>query len=435
MPVSAPVKPIPVVAPAPQAKAPEVKAAPAAQSLISTSVKASLLNPIARILKNKPSDPPRPFEFTVPTPTGLTAEDIEVIKLTAQYTAVNGREFLAGIAAREQRNPQFDFLKPTHMLFSYFTSLVDSYMKILNPTTELLANIQRMAVFDNVLESAVHRWDHVKSEEIRKHKESTQDDEDRIAFQQIDWQDFSIVETIDFPEDELFEMPGILAFGLQDSKAPPTAPGAPAAPRPPPPAPPGSGARQPPLPPAPPGGAGGLLPRMPAPPAPPSVRVSEEDPDIKIVSDYKPRIAGSAGVSSSSSSSSTATMLDPISGRMIPVDQMEEHMRVQLLDPKWREEQKRFQDKQKESGLAAGVSIADSLKLFAKKRGDIFGQSTAAGGENSAAAIAEEEQREQQRYAESVQWDGHTGSVNAVQGQKVNQTASFTARGTPIVIV
>ena len=63
---------------------------------------------------------------------------------------------------------------------------------------------------------------------------------------------------------------------------------------------------------------------------------------------------------------------------------------MQLLDPKWREEQKRFQDKQKETGFAEGSSIADSLRTFAKKRGDIFGQSVAATSENSAQAIARE---------------------------------------------
>lgn len=47
----------------------------------------------------------------------------------------------SGVAMREQRNPQFDFLKPTHMLFSYFTSLVDSYMKVINPSAELLAKV------------------------------------------------------------------------------------------------------------------------------------------------------------------------------------------------------------------------------------------------------------------------------------------------------
>jgi hypothetical protein len=45
-------------------------------------------------------------------------------------------------------------------------------------------------------------------------------------------------------------------------------------------------------------------------------------------------------------------------------------MRVQLLDPKWREQKKRFEDKHKSTGLAAGAAIADSLKEFARRRGD-----------------------------------------------------------------
>lgn len=61
---------------------------------------------------------------------GVSNVDVDVIKLTAQYTAVSGRHFLAGLAQREQRNPQFDFLKPTHLLFSYFTGLVDAYTKV-----------------------------------------------------------------------------------------------------------------------------------------------------------------------------------------------------------------------------------------------------------------------------------------------------------------
>jgi splicing factor 3A subunit 1 len=44
------------------------------------------------------------------------------------------------------------------------------------------------------------------------------------------------------------------------------------------------------------------------------------------------------------------TMIDPISGKAIPVNQMAEHMRVSLLDPKWRTEQQRFQEKQRETG-------------------------------------------------------------------------------------
>lgn len=58
-----------------------------------------------------------------------------------RYTATNGREFLAGLALKEQRNPQYDFLKPTHMLFGYFTTLVDAYARILNPASKNLVRI------------------------------------------------------------------------------------------------------------------------------------------------------------------------------------------------------------------------------------------------------------------------------------------------------
>jgi splicing factor 3A subunit 1 len=93
-------------------------------------VKASLISPIAKLAMTKPSSPPYNFEFILGQPSGISSADLDIIKLTAQYTAVNGREFLGGLAQREQRNPQFDFLKPTHLLFSYFTSLVDAYSKV-----------------------------------------------------------------------------------------------------------------------------------------------------------------------------------------------------------------------------------------------------------------------------------------------------------------
>ena len=47
--------------------------------------------------------------------------------------ARNGRNFLNGLLQREQRNYQFDFLRPTHRLFGYFTKLVEQYTRVLNP--------------------------------------------------------------------------------------------------------------------------------------------------------------------------------------------------------------------------------------------------------------------------------------------------------------
>lgn len=52
------------------------------------------------------------------------------MKLTAQFVARNGRQFLTNLMNREQRNYQFDFLRPQHSLFNYFTKLLEQYTKV-----------------------------------------------------------------------------------------------------------------------------------------------------------------------------------------------------------------------------------------------------------------------------------------------------------------
>jgi splicing factor 3A subunit 1 len=117
---------------------------------------------------------------------------------------------------------------------------------------------------------------------------------------------------------------------------------------------------------------------------------TEDMSDLKVVPNYE-FVPANKRSNGDTGGSSAQMMIDPISGKAIPIDQMTEHMRIQLLDPKWRQQQKVFMDKQKETGYAEGVSIADSLKQFARKRGDIFGQAASGSGPNSAAAIAEQD--------------------------------------------
>jgi splicing factor 3A subunit 1 len=85
---------------------------------------------VAKKIKEKALEPPDEEVFSIKHPPQLSALDQEVMYLTAQYTAVSGKPFLSGLATREQRNPQFDFLKPTHPLFTYFTALVESYAQV-----------------------------------------------------------------------------------------------------------------------------------------------------------------------------------------------------------------------------------------------------------------------------------------------------------------
>jgi len=57
-------------------------------------------------------------------------QDLDLVKLTAQFVARNGKGFLTDLAMKEARNMEFNFLKPTHSMFTFFTALCDAYSKV-----------------------------------------------------------------------------------------------------------------------------------------------------------------------------------------------------------------------------------------------------------------------------------------------------------------
>jgi splicing factor 3A subunit 1 len=69
-------------------------------------------------------------------------DDRDIMKLTALFTARRGHTFLATLSAKEGRNYQFDFLRPTHSLFGYFNRLVEQYSKVLYPNKDMLQQLK-----------------------------------------------------------------------------------------------------------------------------------------------------------------------------------------------------------------------------------------------------------------------------------------------------
>lgn len=88
-----------------------------------------------------PKEPPADFEFIVDAPS-IQPLDIDVIKLTAQFVARNGGPFRTNLMNKESRNPLFDFLKPQHSHFTFFTRLVEQYTKILLPAKDVFTKLQ-----------------------------------------------------------------------------------------------------------------------------------------------------------------------------------------------------------------------------------------------------------------------------------------------------
>jgi len=148
--------------------------------------------------KKKAAKPPAPDQFIVNHPY-IAPMDMDIIKLTAQFVARNGQKFLIGLTQRESRNPQFDFLKPTHALFGYFTSLVDAYTKCLMPNKDEVEKLKRcVASSTEVMDKALARFAWDEQEEAHRQSKEEEDKEEKDQMAMIDWHDFVVVETIEF---------------------------------------------------------------------------------------------------------------------------------------------------------------------------------------------------------------------------------------------
>jgi splicing factor 3A subunit 1 len=89
--------------------------------------------------------PPPANEFLTESPS-LSKQDIDILKLTAQFVARNGTKFMAALSQREHKNYQFDFLRPSHNLYPYFTKLVEQYTRILVPPRNLFSVLEEQAI-------------------------------------------------------------------------------------------------------------------------------------------------------------------------------------------------------------------------------------------------------------------------------------------------
>jgi len=129
--------------------------------------------------------------------------EADVMQHTAQFVAKNGQRFLVGLTEREKHNPLFDFLKPTHSLFPYFTALIDAYSRILDFQDKdydaLLTMIaDKRAVLKACTDIYEYEAEHLQS---RKRKEELEEEE-RAQRAMIDWNDFVVVQTIDFEDSD-----------------------------------------------------------------------------------------------------------------------------------------------------------------------------------------------------------------------------------------
>lgn len=85
---------------------------------------------------------------------------------------------------REQRNFQFDFLRPQHSLFQYFTKLLEQYTKILIPPKDLMGKLRAesapgRACMNLVLDQVKYRANWQRHQEAQRRREEEKIEKER----------------------------------------------------------------------------------------------------------------------------------------------------------------------------------------------------------------------------------------------------------------
>ncbi|KAK4125132.1 Surp module [Parathielavia appendiculata] len=394
-----------------------------------TAVAAGRVGEAVAPAQEKPAGPPKPpdFQFSARMPR-MSQKDLEIVRLTALFVAKNGRPYMTQLAQREASNPQFQFLIPNHTFHNFFQSMVDQYSILLRESgvngeggkaqQERVDQLrQNVADKFKVLARAKQRAAYAKWQEAEKAKQEEEEEKKKIEFARIDWNDFVVVETIVFTEaDDQANLPPPTTlndlqyasleeknkvsvsstlrieeafpfeettynayppqtYGVQapTSQPPPTAPAYPV--------------------------ANGPIAQSPAAPVPLASRsrAAEEEaeaqraqekeqerlrmqqaqaearggvPPMKIKENYVPRAAQRAA-----SKFGTQTAMCPNCKQQIPLNEMDEHMRIELLDPRWKEQKAKADARYATTNLST-VDVANNLKRLASQRSDVFDTTT-----------------------------------------------------------
>eukprot|EP01147_Barroeca_monosierra_P001370 gene1371-4545_t len=341
---------------------------------------------------------PKSFEFDHEPPP-MSVQTLDILKLTAVFVAKNGNQFLQQL------------------------------MQILMPKPEMLSELKtNTASFVNPLKRMQHvaAWETNLEEE--RQRRADEEEAERIARARIDWHDFVVVATIEFTSEDADlpapvtpEQLGVRVIEMEQAEQQ-------------------------------------LIERLQRQPKPmdapppednePKEKAKQEIEDEELAIDTngmdtgedekpsisevetkvepkeKPSIENNVTESTSQEAikirpydpkskvrdqvqAKEEMLISPLTGELIPASRMQEHMRIGLLDPKWREEKERQEletRRRKDDWLRSSEQTMEHLKDIAARRTDIFGSGDIETeiGEK----IGRDTEKEESKAKEKHAWDG-----------------------------
>ena len=285
---------------------------------------------------------PKPDQFSISHPN-IQSLDMDIIKITAQFVAKNGEKFLSELSQRESKNSQFNFLKPQHILFGYFTYLVGSYTKIITDKKEKIKKlVQYSSDKEAILKEANNRVLYEKKiKRMQKSKKYNETDfmteEEKKKNTVINWYDFVVVDTIDFDNDVIDE-----AIKEENEKV-----------------------------------HQAQITEIPHETVPIEPVVTKEEKEEEIDTSSKTptniKIVKNYTRQSMKQKKENTEIKCPLCKLSISEETFQDHLRLELLDPKWKEIQKEISSREADSSLASTSEFLTYLGDFSKSRPDLFG--------------------------------------------------------------
>lgn len=147
------------------------------------------------------------FSFNLPP---LSAQDYDVIKLTALYVARNGNQFQRSWLELSRAIFNMTFETSAFIISTVQQSsgaIQESHQPTANATGENKERCEEEGAYAVINRSRIRaEWDAHQAAETEKAAEASE--KERLAYSSIDWHDFVVVETIRFTEaDERAKLP------------------------------------------------------------------------------------------------------------------------------------------------------------------------------------------------------------------------------------
>lgn len=278
---------------------------------------------------------PDPLDFITTLPT-ISKLDLEIIKTTAIYAARNGPGYLNKLIKHQKlkgNQAQFEFTNKTHSFYQLFYQYITQYRIVIdliqNKNDKLLEKISNP---DNLLKNASHRAEYNKHHKQQVKATKQLKKEKQLFYASIDWQDFAIIGKIEFDAiDQVQELPlpisrDSLLYRSLDSK---------------------------------------LRDVIPKPTETKSETPQKPSQTIK---GMKVKAAGESRLKKTTNN--TKTIKCPITGQLIEELKFDQHLKVLLRDPRYKQQQENYLKKNfSYSSNLSTDQVYDNIKRLMKKRG------------------------------------------------------------------